>query len=49
MKNRHIGDEQSALTSFTITQDFLEHSLKNLLEDKKLMLKFSKVILFFCC
>ena len=43
VKSRHIGDEESSLNSFAITQDAVDHSLKDLLEDKVSMSIYSKV------
>ena len=44
MKNRHIRDDQTSLTSFGIAGDFVGYSAKALMEDEQLMLNASKVI-----
>ena len=48
VKSRHIGDEESSLDSFAITEDAVDHTLKDLLEDKESLSKFSKVT-YDCC
>ena len=44
VKNGHILDGNYELDSFTTAASLIDYSLKDLLEDKQLMLNFSKVI-----
>ena len=44
VKNGHILDGNDQLNSFGTVKDLIDYSLKNFLEDKQLMLNFSKVI-----
>lgn len=46
MKNRHILDGKRMLGSFGTVLNLITYSLKDLLEDKQLMLNFSKVYIF---
>ena len=44
VKNSHILDGDIYINSLTTVANLIDYSLKDLLEDKQLMLNFSKVI-----